>query len=484
MMKTIHTLLCALVLSTLFSSCSKDDEGDPAPAPITAELFDDTGVMENSETLEFKITFDGPANANGYILVGVTSTNDEAFQTIPATVDDEMEVPVTKGSRFATIQFSPQDNQVLEENAVVTFQLLERSEGITFGSRRTTTVEITDNEAAVAASFSSSGVGTAENNAEGVEVRIMLSAPAPGTGNLLLQLEGENDEAYISTYPAFDSEKKLSIPITSGTLFTTFQVYPKNNSILENHKTFTFRIMEAGGVVVKGDLAQIEVMVLDDEIHGKLKSVETLTNGLRTKKTWEYRTDGKVNKVLWENQSSQLITGEINYYYGTDGKLDHYTSFTGEGERFIWESEKVVLSEKISNFFKIGYSIYEYDVNGRIQKKTDYTYKAGGGYAPVTLYEFEYFPNGDMKKQSTYLLDNQSAWVLNAILEYNSYSDKMNPSPFEIIPTLGIQQHLPIMFQMQGDGVNSSHYYVYEFGYEDRVAKRTTAGEVSTYSYY
>ena len=126
-MKTIHTLLCVLLLSTFFISCSKDDEEDPAPAPITAQLFEDTGVMENSETLDFKIMFD------------------QTFETIPATVDNEMEVSVRKGSRFATILFSPQDNQLFEENEMVTFELLESSENILFGTRRTTTVEILTN---------------------------------------------------------------------------------------------------------------------------------------------------------------------------------------------------------------------------------------------------------------------------------------------------------------------------------------------------
>lgn len=483
-MKTIHILLFALTLSSFFISCSKDDEGDPAPTPITAQLFDDTGVMENSETIEFKITFDQPASTNGYIIVGVTSTNDEAFQTLPATIDDEMEVPVAKGSRFATIRFSPQDNQVLEENAVVTFQLLERSEGINFGSKRTTTIEITDNEAAVSASFSSSKLGTAENSSEGVEVRIVLSAPAPGTGNLLLQLQGGSDASRIDTYPALDSENKLSLPIASGTLFTTFRVYPKDNSILENHQTFSFSILETDGVVIKGNLIQTEVVVLDDEIQGKLKSVETISNGLRTKKTWEYRPDGKTDKILWENTSAQLTNGTNYYHYDIDGKVLAISGIPGEGENFIWENGKVVLSEKISGFFKIGYSTYEYDTNGKIQKKTEYSFRIGGEYAPVTLYQYEYFPDGDMKKQSTYLRDDQAAWKLNASLEYSSYSDKMNPAPMEIIPTFSIQQHLPGMSIMQGDGLNMSQYYSYEFNPDGQVTKRTTIGEVTTYSYY
>lgn len=484
-MKTIHTLLCALAFAILLVSCSKDDEEEgPAPAPVTAQLFDDTGVMENSEMLEFRIAFNQPASTNGYIIVGVTSTNDEAFETVPATVDGEMEVPVTKGSRFATIQFSPQDNQVLEENELITFELLESSEGFIFGNKRTTTVEITDNEAPVSASFSSSSLGTAENSEEGVEVRINFSAAAPGTGNLFLELEGDNEGIYVETYPTLNAEKKILIPVTSGTLFTTFQVYPKDNSILEDHRTLRFRIVEADGVLVKGDPAAVEVVVLDDEIQGRIKSAETISDHGRSKRTWHYNPDGKIGFVNWEVEPAQLTSGTNHYHYTNDGRLQNISTFPGDGESFFWENGKVVLSEKISGFFKVGYSTYEYDTNGRIQKKTDYRIKVDGAFEPVTRYEFEYFADGNMKKQSTYIRANEAAWVLNARLEYTQYSDRVNPSPMEIVPTFSIQPHLPLMFSMRGDGVNLSHYYAYEYNADGKVTKRTTIGEITTYTYY
>lgn len=484
-MKTIHTLLSAFLFCTFFISCSKDDdEVVPPTANITAQLFENTAVMENSPTLDFKINFDKPATANGFILLNVESSREGAFQTFPAVIDGEIEIPVVKGSRFATLQFSPEDNQVLEENEIVTLELLDSSEGINFGSKRTTTIEITDNEAAVSAYFYTSSLTASEIYSEGIQVRIELSAPAPGQGTILLQLDGDNDSYYLETYPAMDNQRRMVLSIEPGSVYTTFQLLPKNNTALENHKTFKLRIVEAGGVVIKGSLAELDILLLDDEIQGKLKSMETITDGKRTKKTWEYASNGKISKVRWENQSPQLITGTNNYYYDNDGKLLSISMVTGDAESYIWNGGKVVLSEKINNFFKVGYSTYEYDTNGRIQKKTDFVIKAGGEFDPEASHVYEYYADGNLKKHSTYVRDHNSNWVLNASLAFSQYSNQVNPAPLEIYPTFNIQQHLPVMFYVNGEGINFSHYYAYTFNAQGLVTQRTTMGETTNYEYY
>lgn len=483
-MKTVYTVLSAVLFSTLFISCSKDDEGDPQPAPVTASLFENTSVMENSTTLDFKINLDKPASANGFIILEVTSTGEGAFETYPAAVDGEIEIPVLKGSSFASLQFSPEDNQVLGENEVVTLKFLESSGGIIFGSKRITTIEITDNEAAVSASFYNSGISASETNAAGIEMRVELSGPAPGEGSIILQLEGDNDSYYMETTPAMDDQKRLVLPVTQGTAYTTFKVLPKDNSALENHKILKMKILETTGVVVKGGLIELDIHLLDDEIQGRIKSVETISDFKRSKKTWEYASDGKISRVLWEEQTAQLFTGINNYYYDDEGKLISISMVTGEGEKFIWDDGKVVRSEKMSNFFIVGYSTYEYDSNGRIQKKTDFIIKAGGEFDPEASHVYEYYPDGNLKKHSTYIRDHNLNWVLNASLTFNQYSNDFNPAPLEIIPTFRIQQHLPVMFYLNGEGINFSHYYAYTYNAEGLVTKRTTIGETTTYVYY
>ena len=428
-MKTICTIFVALLFSTFLVSCSKDDDAEPAMELVTAQLFEDTSIMENSPTVELRINLDKPAPAAGFIILGVSIIDDAAFQTNPPVIDGEIEIPVQKGANFAKFQFSPQDNDLLQETGLVLLELLDSSEEIIFGSKRSSSIEIIEDEAAVSASFDAGLAVTVENNVQGVSVRIMFSAPAPGEGSLVIQLEGNDDDYFVSTQPALNAEQKILVPIESGMLFTTFQVYPKDNALLENHKTLNLNIIETNGVVIKGTLFQKELLLLDDEIQGRIKTVETITtDGRRNKKTWEYATDGKVDKVLWEQEPATLISGTDHYYYSNGGMLQSVALTPGDSEDFTWQDGKITLSEIVSGFSKMGYSIYDYNPAGNIQKKTTYSYKTGGSFPPSVKFEYEYFSDGNLKKESKYVFDNET-WVFDSSLALDSYTDKTNPAP-------------------------------------------------------
>lgn len=483
-MKNFCSTLIALLLTTLLVSCSKDDDNNSVPELLTAELFEDTSIMENSVVTEFRITFDKPAPADGYLFLEVDAATDAVFSSTPPVLNGEMEIPFQKGQTSAVFEFSPQDNELLQENTVVTFELTDSSEEIIIGDKRSSSIEIIDDEAPVTASFTGVASSVTENNAEGVEVRIVFSAPVPGEGSLKIQLEGNVENYFVRTYPALDNEQNIVIPIESGTVFTTFQVYPKDNSLLENHKMLKLNISEAGNLILKGTYTELNLLLLDDEIQGKLKSVETVGNdGKRSKKTWEYATDGKISKVLWEKEAGQVSQGTDFYYYSASGSLESVNAFPGDGEFYHWQNGRIFSTEKISGFFKVGYSTFEYDAAGKIQKRTVYTIKPDATFSPSARHDFEYLSDGNLKKESIYVMNNNN-WILQSSLGFDGYTDKINPAPFEIIPTLGVQQQLPFFYSINGDGINVSHYYVYEYNAEGRVSKQRSLTATTTYSYY
>ena len=484
-MKSIFLIVVVLFLSTTLTSCSKDDDSVSTPVLVSAELFEDTSIMETSPTVEFRINFDKAASATGYIILGVTSTNEAAFTSNPPVTNGEIEIPVQKGKNFATLEFSPQNNELLQNNGVVTLVFKDSSEDIIFGNKRSTTIAITDDEEPVSASFNSAALGVTENDPEGVEVRIIFSAPAPGEGSVSIQLQGNEDNYFVSTYPALNDQQKILVPVEAGTVFTTFQVYPKDNALLENHKILKLNISGTNGVVIKGALAELDLHLLDDEIQGKIKSVETVgSNGKRSKKTWEYATDGKVSKVLWEQEPANVTNGTDNYYYSNSGLIESVGTFPGEGENFVWQNGRVVVVENISGFFKVAYSTLDYNEDGRIGKKTFFQIKADGTFTAEKRYDYEYFSDGNLKTESIYVKNSNNVWVLDSSLGYDSYTEKVNPAPFEIIHTHKVQQYLPLYYTIKGEGVNFSSYYIYDFNAEGMVIKKRSTTETTTYSYY
>ncbi|MFD1079709.1 hypothetical protein, partial [Longispora fulva] len=82
-MKTIRPIFFALLLSNLLLSCSKDDDTESPTYLVVADLFEDTSIMENSSATEFRINLNEPAQEDGYIILKVTSTKNNGFQTNP-----------------------------------------------------------------------------------------------------------------------------------------------------------------------------------------------------------------------------------------------------------------------------------------------------------------------------------------------------------------------------------------------------------------
>ncbi|MCY2686012.1 hypothetical protein [Salinimicrobium sp. TH3] len=484
-MKTISNIILALLFCSLLLSCSKDDDIHETPTLLIADLFEDTSIMENSSEIEFKVDFNRPSAVDGSIVLKVTSTNNEEFQTNPPVINGEIELEVTKGSGYSIFTISPVNNNLVDGNSTVKFELEESSEGISFGTKRTADVVIMDDDTPATASFVTPSLNLLENEPGGVEVKILLAGFSVPESSLLVEIEGNTDNYFISSYPAMDQNQRITIPVASGTLYTTFQIYPRDNSLLENHHDLKLRLVPNNAGVNIGSLSEINLSLKDDEIYGKIKSVETVTtNGKRDKRTYEYGVDGKVNKVLWEDETASQPSGTNNYYYSSNGLIESVSSFPGDGEDFFWENGKVVRSEVISGFAKVGYSLYDYNTAGRISTKTTYKLKTGGSFEQYSKHEYEYYDDGNLKKESIFKAGSNNTWVFESSLALDSYTDRMNPASIEIIPTLKVQEHLPLYYTFIKEGVNIVHYYINKFNEENRITERKSQLETVTYSYY
>ncbi len=484
-MKTIYNIILALIFSNILISCSEDDDFDSTPSLLMADLFEDTSIMENSSPIEFRVNFNGTSTEDGYIVLKVTNTSNAAFQTNPPVINGEIELEVLKGSRFSVFTITPVNNNLVNGNSMVKFELEESSEGISFGSKRTADVEITDDDAPATASFVTPSLRLLENDLGGVEVKIHFAGFEIPEGSLVVEIEGNTNNYFISSYPAIDQEQKIVIPVASGTLYTTFQIYPKDNSLLENHHDLKLKLVSNSPGMIVGSLSEVNLLLQDDELYGMIKSIETVTaDGKRDKRTYEYAIDGKVSKVLWEDQSSLLSSGTDNYHYSSSGLIQSVSSFPGDGEDFFWENGKVVRSEVISGFATIAYSLYGYDSAGRITSKMTYKLEPDGGFEKHSKHEYEYYGDGNLKKESIFKAGTNNTWIFESSLSLDSYTDRLNPASAEIIPTLKVQEHLPLYYTYIKEGVNIVHYYINKFNEENRIIERKSLIETITYTYY
>lgn len=478
-MKTIKKFVVGFALAAVAVSCSKDDDHVAPVSPVSVGFSQDITVMEQNGEIDIPLQFNTPATSNGFIIVKVITEADVAFQTTPSTTAGEIEIPVNKGAAGAIIGFTPQDDNVLNEERTVTLEISGDSEWFVPAADKTLTVTITDNEAAAAATFLSAESFVEEDDLEGTEVRVWLSHPSPGEGSVTIEVEGAVAE-HFSTNPPMDSNNTILLEVEEGAQEIKFRILPKDNSKISYHQSFQFTISETGGVVSKGEILNMQLTIQDDELQGKIKSETIVTDELTSQKTWEYDTEGRISNIKIIFSTNPNFYRNYTYTYNEAGQLAVIYHFPGYWLNFKWANGKVVETELIDAFLRATYSNYEYDAAGQVIKKTDY----GTDDSKMAIYEYEYHSNGDLKTLRTYEPGTGNNFNLVSTLTYETYNEVFNPFPVEIIPTEISQHHLPTSFRLEEDGTNILKYYTYEYGYEDRVVKRSTTGEVTTYSYY
>lgn len=478
-MKTIKNVVLGFALVAGMVSCTKDDDQAAPVSPVSVEFAEDFSVMEQNGKIDIPIKFNKPANLNGFIIVKVSTEDEVLFETTPAVTAGEIVIDVTKGSSSALIEFTPQDDQILTGERTVILEISNESEGFIPAAKKSLNVTITDNEMAAVANFLAPIFAVEEDSGEETEIKIWLSVPAPGEGSISILLDRDISE-YFNTNPPFENNQ-LDLAVDKGKQEVAFKVIPKNNSKIDFHQNFTFSIDQTSGVVSKGEILNLQLTVLDDEMQGKAKSSTTVTEDGIITKTWEYDTAGRIAKIREEVNEEQLLITDYSYHYDDAGKLANISTFTGNWENFKWENGKVVQTEIIEGFMKKSYSNYDYDLTGNITKKTSYDLNDD----QTASWEYSYYDNGDIKVIRHYLPGEGGQEILVSTITYESYKENLNPFPLQILPTVVSQRHLPYFYRVVENGDNEIYYYyVYEFGFGDQVVKSQSNFESTTYTYY
>ena len=480
----INNKLVLGLFTALAISCSKDDdENPPALLPVTMEFTADPMVSEVSASHEVEITFNRPAQVAGTITVELIDVNATGFTTVPAISNGGITIPVAKGDTGASFSFTTQDNEEFDQNRTVNFELVEIDDHFLVGNKNTLEVTIMDNEQASAVNFAWSNFEILENNTEEPEVYITFSAGIPGEGKLKIRIDGESVGNLLGTIPSMDASNIIELTVPFGATSTSFKLKPVNNNLLEKHNTFNFSIIEATGSIVKGDRLELALLLKDDELAGRLYSVETTNATGKTMKTLEYDSNGRIYKVRSEANSSGLVDTQT-YHYDANGNLTSIGGVTGNYEAFIWENGKIVQSEVVVGFFGTHQSRYEYE-DGMLSRRRDFTLDLNRNATETDRYAYTYHSNGNIKTQVHTTLVN-GVWAEVSARTFESYSGLFDPSGLEAIPFLFPQQYLYMSLMVRNNSNTNNLYYLHIYDTEGKLIerKRNDNQENIKYSYY
>jgi hypothetical protein len=238
-------LLASLAMFSFlwFTACNKND--DPKP-PVEIQFTNEMKVVgEAAGPQTISLTLSKAASKNGSVKLTASPAHASTWANFPSTLE------ITEGNTAVQFTLTPVNNAVLDDARAITFTLSEPTSGFKLGAQTTMTVNITDDEAPAQANFSVNSTSTAEDNDEGVEVVLNISAPAPGTGNLTVNFSSDNAvyTTHFTTVPAATGNAVL-VPFSAGQTSVSFKVIPVDNGDVNANRVITFTLAESSSNAV------------------------------------------------------------------------------------------------------------------------------------------------------------------------------------------------------------------------------------------
>lgn len=489
-MKKLTTVVAGFLVIASINSCNEDSLNEaPESSPVKVQFTDDEQIIENAGSSIIKIDFDKKAFKEGTILVKVSSEFQNDFQTIPETTDGHIRLIVMKDSESIEFTFIPADNELLNEEKSVNFEISHVSEGFAPGQKINKEVVITDNEIAARVNFSESTAALLETEMNGAEVIITLSSPASESGQVLIQIDNNPDQSRFSTEPPIQNST-ISLPVAFGDTDLRFRVVPLNDTKYNGEQIISFRIAESTGSVVNGNSLLFQLTIKDDELIGKAKSYETRTGNWRYSKSYEYDEHGRIIQVNWEKETPAFSSGTEIYHYAENGLIQSITFSERQEALYLQQNGKIYRSEQYFNGQMKSYTEYDYDSEGNVSGSALYNLQSTGEYQLSLIFLYLYFLDGNIYKQLTYIpVEGPEEYVLISTRSYDNYLQNVNPFPMiEIIPGLVAQKHLPITFHIEEQNYNLLYNMTYQYTEDGLPSSRTTGSgssvETTFYKYY
>jgi len=245
------------------------------------------------------------------------------------------------------------------------------------------------------------------------------------------------------------------------------------------------------GYLQKGDVVSHRMVLKDDELVGKAKGYSIAApGGWTVKRTYEYDEQGRIVKILWEQNTPGHLGGEYNYVYNNAGQVIEMTETPYVKTLYLWENGRIIKSEKYRDGILRSYFTYAYDAAGNVGEMAAFYRQENGEFKMGSLFVYLYFADGNIYKQLSYSpIENSDEYALNSTRTYDNYLTKDNPfTMVDILPTVDTQANLPGTYREESGGLDLRYQFTYEFDDNGKPTKRTASSgsthEVAVYEYY
>ncbi len=460
--------------------------------PVIIQFDENEAVWsENSGSKDISVVLSKAAKVNATIVVDVTSQNPDGFTTEPAMTNGKIELPVGVGDSEVSFTVVSTDNQLMDGDKDISFEIASASGGLTIGVNKTKLAKITDDESPAAVNFMLNLGSTRENNNEGAEVIVTLSHAVPAEGTLTISLASQRAiyGTHYTTEPAAVNNE-LILPVLARAESVSFKVLPVDDGLYNGERSLAIKIERAEGAILEIVKKPYDLLITDDEYYGLGSTVKYANISRSYRRNYAYNEDGTLAQIDWEQRTPGLSEGIYQFEYDNAGNVLKETISAVEYKQYLWENNRIVKSETYKNGSLKEFTLYGYDPAGNVGEVAVHYKQEDGSFPLSLLFVYLYHIDGNVYKRLAYSpIEDSDDFNLLSTQTYEHYLNVENPfSMVEILPNMKTQLTLPLTYRVEENDHDITYEFDYEFDDQGRPTLRratsSTGSEVATYHYF
>ncbi|MDB9720629.1 hypothetical protein OAE03_02030 [Winogradskyella sp.] len=264
-MKTRLLLLSILTL-TFIVSCEEDDNALNVTGIVGFTLSELVEIENATSGLTVNVGINDYNHAGGTISVSITGADyGLAYETNEGSADFILDVaPQALVSTFSII---PVDDDLIEDDKVLTITLTSITGALEIGENSTLTFTIIDNDDPLVAivGFENATAQIQENDSNSTSIIIPFDQATTDGG--IITISSSGDAIFGTDYTVIGQTLgDFTINVPGGATSASFDIQAIDNSVFEADKTVTFSISEVSGGLSAGVTTETTITIINDDL--------------------------------------------------------------------------------------------------------------------------------------------------------------------------------------------------------------------------
>jgi hypothetical protein len=262
----IRLLLLSVLYIIGFQSCEDDKDNLNGTGKVNFSLTELIEVENATTPLSVNIGIDNFNHSGGTIDVSISGADyGSDYETSAGSGNFTLEIAPQGLLTLFSIQ--PVDDEVIEQDKVLTISLSNPTGSIDLGESTTLTFTILDNDDPLIAmvGFENETGQIEENSSNPLTINIPFNQATTDGGTLTVSSSG--DAVFGTDYTVIgQTSGDFIINVPGGATSASFDIQAIDNSVFEADKTVTFSISEVSGGLSAGVTTETTITIINDDL--------------------------------------------------------------------------------------------------------------------------------------------------------------------------------------------------------------------------